>query len=457
MVGEVRALRAKTLLIMLLVLSAGLAADQWLEGGSVQAAPSSCPYSGGGPPFSLEAYEATESRLTYLDTLRLAAANQLFPEDEDFQLPALTIGEDRIEVPSATIPAQILYAIAWVESKMAQAAYEVDWGTLGAPKLSFDCGYGIMQITSSINNDGGLPSRYEALVGSHFAYNIAAGARILAEKWNDAFFPIVGTHEPTYIESWYYALWAYNGWAGINHPQHPSKQPGRGIYGCDEERRWEFTYPELVLGCVINPPVVLGSRLWDPLPISLPNLAALSATGAPLDLDVFYAGLDAIYVEISPTSAFAEMNMPLPGGAQSRAGSGDPSSEATRAQILGQPVLRLDEKTLEISSSQLESGDVPLLIHNDGSGLLAWYVVETPSWLSINVSGGVALGEGHGFAPQPSRLSISAAAGGVPEGSHRGRIELEFHYPDGRSTTRSVDISLDKRGAAFYEAGRPQS
>ncbi len=457
MVGGVRALRAKTLLIMLLVLSAGLAVDQLLEGGSVQAAPSSCPYSGGGPPFSLEAYEAAASRLTYLDTLRLAAANQLFPEDEDFQLPALTIGEDRIEVPSAAIPPQILYAIAWVESRMAQAAYEVDWGTLGAPNLSFDCGYGIMQITSSINNDGGLPSRYEALVGSHFAYNIAAGARILAEKWNDAFFPIVGTHDPNFIESWYYALWAYNGWAGINHPQHPSKPPGRGIYGCDEERRWEFTYPELVLGCVINPPVVLGSRLWDPLLISLPNLAALSAAGMPLDLDVFYAGLDAIYVEISADSAFAEMNMALPGGAQARATSGDPSAEATRAQILGQPAPRLDEKTLEISSSQLESGDVPLLIHNDGSGLLAWRVVETPSWLSINVSGGVALGDGHGFAPQPSRLSISAAAGGVPEGSHRGRITLEFHHPDGRSETASVDISLDKRGAAFYEAGRPQS
>ena len=457
MVGGVRPLQAKTLLIMLLILSAGLAVDQLLEGGSVQAAPSSCPFRGGGPPFSLEAYEAAESRLTYLDTLRLAATNQLFPEDEDFQLPVLTSGEDRIEVPSAAIPPQILYAIAWVESKMAQAAYEVDWGTLGAPKLSFDCGYGIMQITSSINNDGGLPSRYEALVGSHFAYNIAAGARILAEKWNDAFFPIVGTHDPNFIESWYYALWAYNGWAGINHPQHPSKQPGRGIYGCDEERRWEFTYPELVLGCVINPPVVLGSRLWEPLAISLPNLAALSAAGMPLDLDVFYAGLDRIYVEISAASAFAEMNMPLPSGAQARAASGDPSAETTRTRILGQPVLRLDETTLEISSSQLESGDVPLLIHNDGSGLLAWHVVETPSWLSVSVSGGVALGEGHGFAPQPSRLSISAAAGGVPEGSHRGKITLAFHHPDGTSTTKSVDISLDKRGAAFYEAGRPQS
>jgi len=102
---------------------------------------------------------------------------------------------------------------------------------------------------------------------------------------------------------------------------------------------------------------------------------------------------------------------------------------------------------------------VPVLIHNDGSGLLAWRVVETQSWLSTDVSGGVAVGDGQGFGlvPQPSTLRISAAAGGVPEGSHRGRIVLEFHYSDGRSETVSIAISLDKRGAAFYEAGRPRS
>ncbi len=449
--------RGRVVLTLLIAL-AGLAAAVSLCAAPASAAPSSCPYSGGGPPFLLEAFEAAESRQLYLETLRLAAANQLFPEDEDFQLPALSVGAERVEDASATIPAQILYAIAWVESRMAQAAYEVDWGTLGPTKLSFDCGYGIMQITSSINNDGGLPSRYEALVGSHFAYNIAAGARILAEKWNDGFYPIVGEHEPGYIESWYYALWAYNGWAGINHPQHSSKPSGRGAYGCDEQRRWEFTYPELVLGCVIQPPMVNEGPLWDPLPVSLPDLGVLGADGKPLHLDVFYAGLNAMYLEISAAAPFAGMNMPLPTGSQARA-EDDALAEEARALILGEPELRLDETTLEITSSQLESGDVPVLIHNDGSGLLAWRVVETQSWLSTDVSGGVAVGDGQGFGlvPQPSTLRISAAAGGVPEGSHRGRIVLEFHYSDGRSETVSIAISLDKRGAAFYEAGRPRS
>ncbi len=422
-----------------------------------EAAPTSCRYSGGGPPFSVESFEAAESRQLYLNTLRLAASNELFPSDEDFRLPTLSVGVDRVEVPSQAIPLQVLYAIAWEESKIAQAAYEVDWGTLGPVKLSFDCGYGIMQITSSINNDGGLPSRYEALVTTHFAYNIAAGARILAEKWNESFYPIVGAHDPSYVESWYYALWAYNGWAGINHPEDPRKHPGRGIYGCDGERREQFTYQERVLGCVINPPMPAGRRLWEPLAISLPNLAELTGDGMPLDLDVFYSGLNAMYVEIDASGPFAEMNMPLPAGSQARPAGTDTSAAATRAQILGQPAARLDERTLEITSSELASGDVPLLIHNDGSGLLAWRVVDAPSWLETNVSAGVALGNGYGYAPAPSRLRISAAAGGVPEGSHRGRIRLEFHYPDGSAEVREVAISLDKRGAAFYEAGRPQS
>ena len=420
------------------------------------AAPTSCPYSGGGAPFKFQSFEAGESRQLYLETLRLAAANQLFPDDQDFQLPVLTVGDDQLEWPDTEIPPQILYAIAWVESKLAQAPYDVDWGTLGRPLLSHDCGYGIMQITSTIINDGGWPSRYEALVGTHFAYNLAAGARILAEKWNDAFFPIVGDHDPSYAESWYYALWAYNGWAGVNHPQHSSKNASRGVYGCDGERWLDFTYPELVLGCLINPPMVQGSPLWVPLDVSLPG-PELFAAGAPLDLDVFYAGLDEIYTQIASASPFAEMNMPLPVGAQPLSPTDDLSDQEARTRVLGSPAARIEETELDLTSSQIRSGDVPVMIHNDGTGLLAWRVVDAPNWLSLNVSAGVALGDGYGFEPQPSHLKIAAAVDGVPEGSHRGQIELEFHYPNGTSETHAIAISLDKQGAARYEAGRPQS
>ena len=182
--------------------------------------------------------------------------------------------------------------------------------------------------------------------------------------------------------------------------------------------------------------------------MSLPDL------GEPLDLDVFYAGLDDIYTQID-ASPFAEMNLPLPSAAQLPALD---LSAASREQVLGEPDGRLDETELELTSSQLESGSVSLSIHNDGSGLLAWRIVDAPNWLEFDIDAGVALGASrYGNGPQSSRLGISAAADGVPEGAHRGRISLEFHYPDGASQTQTIAVSLDKQGAASYEAGRPQS
>ncbi len=280
-------------LLASILLGSGYVVGQWLRGHTSQAAPSSCPYSGGGPAFSLQSFEADRARQLYLDAQRLAAVNQLFPDDDEFRLLTLTVGAQRIEDDSSVIPAELLYAIGWIESKTNQTSIEVPYGDLGPALVSFDCGYGLMQVTSSIINDGGLPSRYEALVGTHFAYNIAAGARILVEKWNQPLYPIVGANDPSYIESWYYALWAYNGWAGINHPSHPNNDPFRPIYDCAGPRNG-YPYQELVLGCLVNPPEVDGRRLWEPLPVSFPDRAALSAPGGPLDLAVFYAGPDNI-------------------------------------------------------------------------------------------------------------------------------------------------------------------
>ena len=435
------------MLVALIGILAGIA----LSVDSAAAAPSSCPYSGGGPPFSVEAFEADRMRMVYLETQHLAASNQLFPGDEEFALPALKVGADRRESPSAAVPVQLLHAISWIESKINQVHIDVPYGGVGPALISPDCGYGIMQVTSSIDNDGGLPSRYEALAVSHFAYNIAAGAGILAEKWNEDFFPVVGESDPSFVESWYYALWAYNGWAWVNHPGNPAYDPGRGVYDCDDDLSdWgSYPYQEKVLGCVINPPVVDGRMLWAPHPVVLPDVRSLTAAGGPLDPDAFWQNFDQIG---------ARMRMSLPSGAV-------PASltyggvSADRDALLGTPLLVGLERELELSSSVLSQGGVRLRIENEGSGLLAWRVVSAPSWLAVGVQAGVALGRGYSFAkgPMESMIPISAAAGGVPEGSHVGRIELEFHYPDGRSEVETVAISLDKRGAAFYEAGSPQS
>ena len=447
----------RLLCLAVVVIGGGLGFLRWVEGELLRAAPpSSCPYSGGGPPFTLQSYEAERDRRTYLDAQRLAAHNQLFPNDLEFQLPTLLVGPQRVEDPTATIPPQLLYAIGWIESSTNQAAIDVEYGTLGDALLSFDCGYGIMQVTSSIDNDGGLPDRYEALVGSHFAYNIAAGAAILVEKWNDPMFPLVGAHDPRYIESWYFALWGYNGWAGVNHPLHPSNEAGRAPYQCDGNRSG-YPYQELVFGCLLHPPEVEGERLWEPLAVQYPDLLALAQAGGPLHLDVFYEGLDEMYVNpVGGASAFAAMHLPLPAGAQPQEQAEAGELELLRSSVLGAPIGVVAEAELELSAVQLEAGVVSVEIANAGSGLLAWRVVSAPSWLELELDGGVALGH-EGDGPQPSVLVLESNAGGVPEGSHRGRLVLELLYPDGRVEEKVIPLALEKQGAASYEAGSPQS
>ena len=448
-----------------LAAAALLLAAALLSGSSPGAAqPAACPYSGGGPAYLFQSWEAERDRSLYLNAQRLAARNLLFPDDEEFALPPLQVGPDRVEDPGAAIPAPLLYAIGWIESSMNQTAADVPYGEIGPALVSFDCGYGIMQVTSSIVNEGALPTRYESLVGTHFAYNIAAGARILAEKWNDDFFPQVGAHDPSLIESWYYALWGYNGWAISNHPAGPEVDPFRAPeYPCDG-RRNGFPYQELVLGCVANPPLVDEQPLWPAVPVALPDLALTAAPDAPLDPAHFYAGWNEIRnvgADNAQLSPFRSMYMPLSDFAERYVGLPLDGAEAARlrGQILGRPALRLDDAELELSSSGGPALGASLMIANEGTGLLAWRIASAPSWVHLEVQAGVAVGAGAGQAGEAgaSRLVVRAAAGGVPEGEHIGQLRLEAALPDGSTTSRTVTIFLNKLGAAFYTAGSPQS
>ncbi len=69
-------------------------------------------------------------------------------------------------------------------------------------------------------------------------------------------------------------MWSYNGFGFSNHPLNPSFNLSRSPYLCNgTQPRSNYPYQELVFGCVANPPVVGGTRLWDPLPVNLPNLS----------------------------------------------------------------------------------------------------------------------------------------------------------------------------------------
>ncbi|WP_313906152.1 SGNH/GDSL hydrolase family protein [Streptomyces sp. 130] len=137
------------------------------------------------------------------------------------------------------IPPQILLGITAQESNMWQATryavpgvtanplignyYGVSYssdGTQGDPWSidwsEADCGYGVTQVTDGMRRAGTgyatLTQTQQEAVALDYAANIAAGADILADKWNQtrADGLIVNNGEPKWIENWFYALWAYN-------------------------------------------------------------------------------------------------------------------------------------------------------------------------------------------------------------------------------------------------------
>ena len=94
--------------------------------------------------------------------MELAGTNQLFPDNPAFALPPLETGDRSAGSGTTTrpyIPPVLLKAIAYIESGWAQASYDplVQYGETGPTLVSADCGYGIMQVTSGMQNVSGIP------------------------------------------------------------------------------------------------------------------------------------------------------------------------------------------------------------------------------------------------------------------------------------------------------------
>lgn len=185
---------------------------------------------------------------------------------------------------SSGIPPSLYKAIAWVEADYGNASHSTPYGGVGPVLTSIDCGYGIGQITSGMGHlsappalDVRVPSARQAIIGTHPVFNIAEGIRILADKWNSApnFRPIAGNGDPLALEDWYYAVWSYNGFAFSNHPLNPARDPLRGsVWHCGDPNapgygvfnRSDYTYNEVVYGCLRYPPVEKGASYPPPLP-----------------------------------------------------------------------------------------------------------------------------------------------------------------------------------------------
>ena len=385
--------------------------------------------------FDFQTYEAADYRNAYARAMELAGFNQLFPENGTFALP----GVEGVQ-PSPYMPPVLLKSIAWLESGWAQASYDppVQYGQVGPVLSSHDCGYGIMQITSGMQNVSGVPTLDQAMIGGHYAFNIARGARILADKWNAApeFRPVVGSRDSRIIEDWYYALWGYNGFARQNHPL--SHDPNRPPYLCDgTQPRSNYPYQELVFGCVAHPPVRGGVALWPAQEVHLPDPADPANGGlyGPGAWDAFNA--------CSQNLQCSGMNIPTPNPWHE-----DPTPiSMNRSQLFGDPVM-------SVSTGGLVFDAVPggealgqnVSIANAGSGLLAWRLTGSASWLKTTRLQGVSLGANLGTVTQT--VNAYASAAGLGPGTYSGELIAESLWASGVPVRIPVTLRVSLQAGA---------
>ncbi|MFC4616296.1 GDSL-type esterase/lipase family protein [Cellulomonas algicola] len=232
---------------------------------------------------------------------------------KNLQMPAYTPQGMFPSIPlrgGGEVPSQVMLGILAQESNLWQANGYVVPGVSGSPLIgnyygikngleandpdrfnpdfaAVDCGYGVAQVTDGMRlADTGMPGgrswNQQRAIALDFAANVAAGLQILQEKWNqtyDAGMKINGG-DPSKIENWFYAIWAYNsgfypeadkntqerngawgvGW--VNNPANPSYPPTRGFFHknpADATHPQDWPYPERVIGFAAFPPSLLES------------------------------------------------------------------------------------------------------------------------------------------------------------------------------------------------------
>jgi hypothetical protein len=212
--------------------------------------------------------------------------------DPSFALPALETAPDGDGNPTpGYIPPTLLKAIAWAETTWRHAGYEVPRGQTGRTVTSSSCAFGLMQVLTDMQIRD-QPTARQTLIGTDYRHNLAAGARILAEKWNlaPAVTPVVRPRQPSALEDWYYAVWAYHCYGerctqlGLHdNPDDPVHTWPRPAYNSPEQlasggrfTRADYPYQELVYGLIQHPPRIDGQPVWRALPVKLPPQGTVS-------------------------------------------------------------------------------------------------------------------------------------------------------------------------------------
>lgn len=183
---------------------------------------------------------------------------------------------------TARFPCELMKAIAYQESLWQQFCVPTGPSDqIGKPAqtiISFDCGFGVGQVTSGMRLSDATPPYDRARVANSTVYNLATGMQILADKWETT--NCVGDALTGVIEHWYVATWAYNGLAASNNPANPTYSSTRGVW--NPTVGGSRPYQEKVWGWLERPPT---SGHWPSLQAAYPNVSGLAAgSGAPVAL-----------------------------------------------------------------------------------------------------------------------------------------------------------------------------
>ncbi|MHC6222201.1 golvesin C-terminal-like domain-containing protein [Arthrobacter sp. MMS24-S77] len=224
---------------------------------------------------------------------------------KNLNMPAYDVAGLFPQVPldgGGDVPPQILLGIIAQESNMWQASRFAMPGATGNPLIGnyygttlaaaeddswgwdfadSDCGYGLTQVTDGMRlagREGGLAPAYpyqtQRAVALDYAVNIAAGLRVLQQKWNETRSNglAVNDGDPEKIENWFLAVWAYNsgfhsdksqpwgvGW--FNNPANPRYPQDRLAFldngrAADASHPQDWPYPEKVMGFAAAPPAL---------------------------------------------------------------------------------------------------------------------------------------------------------------------------------------------------------
>ncbi|MBL8602984.1 MAG: hypothetical protein JNK72_13755 [Myxococcales bacterium] len=181
--------------------------------------------------------------------------------------PGWCSGTGRRDTVAVTFPCILLKAIYLTESAWRQFC------STNQTVISFDCGYGIAQVTSGMRR--GETSAYDAnRVASSAAYNVSVGAAILADKWRAS--PCVGLNDPQIVEDWYFATWGYNGFSYRNNPNNPMFRADRPEFRtpgvASAQTRANYPYQELVWGYAHYP---LTAQHYTGIALRYPNRAEI--------------------------------------------------------------------------------------------------------------------------------------------------------------------------------------